>query len=113
MLYYNHQEEHSKVQFRELNTGFGISEKVEKTLETCDWNIDIVFSHTCPEKYIPIECFLPMIDQSTVDNSTEKWLDKIEDRLTYKKWYCGHWHIDKSIDKMRFIIDDFELIKRS
>lgn len=33
MLYYNHQEEHSKVQFRELNTGFGISEKVEKTLD--------------------------------------------------------------------------------
>lgn len=30
VLYYNHQEEHSKVQFRELNTGFGISEKVEK-----------------------------------------------------------------------------------
>ena len=86
-------------------------QRVENNLGTCCWNIDIVFSHTCPAKYIPTECFLPMIDQSTVDNSTEKWLDNIEDKLTYKRWYCGHWHIDKSIDKMRFMMNDLEIIK--
>ena len=88
-----------------------IKQKVENTLKNCDWNIDIVFSHTCPAKYIPTECFFPMIDQRTVDNSTEKWLDNIEDKLTYKRWYCGHWHIDKSIDKMRFMMNDLEIIK--
>ena len=49
-----------------------------------------------------------MIYQSTVDNSTEHWLNIIEDKLSYQKWYCGHWHIDKKIDKIRFIMDDLE-----
>ena len=46
--------------------------------------VDVAFSHTCPYKYIPTECFLPGIDQSSVDNSTEKWLDKIEEMIDYR-----------------------------
>ena len=54
------------------------------------------------------EVFLPFIDQSTVDASTEHWLDKIEDSLDYKAWFCGHWHVNKRIDKMHFLFHDFE-----
>lgn len=61
--------------------------------------IDIVLSHTCPYKYEPRDAFLPMIDQSTVDDSTERWLDGIEEKVDYKAWLCGHWHIEKQIDK--------------
>ena len=71
-------------------------------------DIDIILSHTCPKKYIPTEMFLPMIDQSSVDNSTEEWLDTIEDAVDYKAWYCGHWHTDKRIDKMHFLFTTFE-----
>lgn len=80
--------------------------RVEAVLDRCNWEIDQVLTHTCPYKYIPTEAFLPSIDQSTVDNSTEKWLDAIEDRLTYKRWLCGHWHIDKRIDDLRFVMED-------
>ena len=69
---------------------------------------DIVLSHTCPFKYEPTEVFLPMIDQSTVDSSTEQWLDDIEENIEYKAWFCGHWHIDKRIDKMHFLFHSFE-----
>lgn len=72
--------------------------------------VDVVFSHTCPAKYIPTECFLSMIDQSTVDNSTEEWLDTIEDKLDYQAWYCGHWHTNKHIDKMHFLYHDIEVL---
>ena len=65
-----------------------------------------MLSHTCPYKYIPTEAFIPNIDQSLVDNSTEEWLDKLEDRLEYKRWLCGHWHIDKSIDDLRFVMNN-------
>ena len=84
-----------------------IKAKVEEKLESLHWDIDLVLSHTCPQKFVPAEAFLPFVDQSTVDRSTEEWLDTIEDRLTYRHWLCGHWHIDKVIGKFRFIMDDF------
>lgn len=83
-----------------------IKNRVEAVLKSENWEIDQVLSHTCPTKYIPWEAALPGIDQSRVDNSTEQWLDTIEDRLKYKRWLCGHWHIDKTIDKMRFVMYD-------
>lgn len=85
-----------------------IKEYVEQQVK--NHSVDVVFSHTCPFKYIPTECFLPGIDQSTVDNSTEHWLDTIEDKLDYKAWYLGHWHINKRIDKMHFLMHDVEML---
>ena len=83
-----------------------IKRYVEKQLRT--HKVDIVLSHTCPGKYIPTEMFLPTIDQSAVDHSTEEWLDKIEDSLDYRAWYCGHWHTDKRVDRMHFLYHGFE-----
>ena len=84
-----------------------IKRHVEAQLDAVGWKVDIVFSHTCPSKYVPTEVFLPGVDQSGVDNSTEIWLNGIEDKLTYSRWYCGHWHTEKTIDKLRFMFNDF------
>lgn len=81
---------------------------VEQVLDERGWQVDVVLSHTCPAKYTPIEAFFSGIDQSTVDRSTEVWLDSIEDRLTYKRWYCGHWHINKHIDRIDFLYGGIE-----
>ncbi len=70
-----------------------IKAKVERVLEGCDWKVDVVLSHTCPLRYEPTEAFLPCLDQSTVDTCTEEWLNTIEERLSYERWYCGHFHI--------------------
>lgn len=85
-----------------------IKKYVEKQIKSN--KIDIIFSHTCPYKYIPTECLLPVIDQSKVDNSTEKWLDIVEDNIDYKAWYIGHWHINKHIDRMHFLFHEVELL---
>lgn len=69
---------------------------VEKQIS--EKHFDVVLSHTCPFKYEPAEAFLPMLDQSSVDDSTERWLDKIEDSIAYRAWLCGHWHINKRFD---------------
>lgn len=84
---------------------------VETNLEKLGWNADIVLSHTCPFSYIPTEAFLPGIDQSSVDNSTEQWLGGLEKQLSYNTWYCGHWHIDKRIDRMHFLFNGTEEIR--
>jgi len=78
---------------------------VEGQLERENWEVDVVLSHTCPVSYEPIEWFLSFVDQDTVDKSTEKWLDAIEKRLTYKKWYCGHFHGEKTHNKLEFMFN--------
>ena len=83
-----------------------IKRYVERQIKEKDF--DVILSHTCPFKYEPIETFLPGIDQSTVDDSTERWLDTIEESTDYKAWYCGHWHINKRIDKMHFLFRGIE-----
>lgn len=83
-----------------------IKKTVEKKLAVCNWHIDQVLTHTCPAKYTPVEAFLSGVDQSKVDKSTEEWLDEIENYLHYDRWLCGHWHIDKTVDKLRFVMDD-------
>ncbi|MEA4821022.1 MAG: hypothetical protein VB122_02120, partial [Erysipelotrichales bacterium] len=51
-----------------------------------------------------------VISQDTVDKSTEEWLGKIEERLDYRKWYCGHYHTRKKIDKVQFMFEDFDIL---
>lgn len=70
------------------------------------WETDYILTHTSPMKYEPVDSFLPNTDQSTVDKSMEMWHDTIEDKLEYKKWYCGHYHINRSVDKIRFLFTD-------
>ena len=79
---------------------------VEKQIHEKEF--DIILSHTCPYKYEPKEMFLAQIDQSTVDDSTERWLDTIEESADYLAWFCGHWHTDKRIDKMHFLLHGYE-----
>ena len=49
--------------------------------------------------------------KSKVDKSTEEFLDEIENITEYKKWYCGHYHTDKTVDKLRFMMNDIDEFK--
>ena len=74
-------------------------------------HFDIVLTHTCPYKYEPTETFLNDIDQTKVDKTTEHFLDKVEESISYNKWYCGHYHIEKKIDKLQFMFEKVYEIK--
>lgn len=64
---------------------------------------DLVLTHTCPYKYEPAEVFIKGINQFNVDKSMEHFLDIIEEKIDYDKWYCGHYHTEKEIDKLEFM----------
>ena len=74
---------------------------------------DVVLTHTCPYKYEPKEVFLSGIDQTNVDKSMEYFLDKIEENIKYDKWYCGHYHTDKVIDKMEFMFESIKVFDKN
>ncbi len=86
-------------------------EKEEILSKYKDKHIDVILSHTCPLKYEPTETFITFIDQSKVDKSMEKFLDIVEETIDYDKWYCGHYHLEKQVDKIEFMfgrIKDFQ-----
>lgn len=84
---------------------------IEKCLDYQHWKVDVVLSHTVPLKYEPVEVFLPRIDQSQVDKSTETWLDSIEDLLAYRHWYAGHYHTEKEIDRLTLLFESIRELK--
>lgn len=58
---------------------------------------DIVLTHTCPFEWQPTELFLPEVDQSKVDKTTEIWLGQVKNNISFNKWYFGHFHGDKNM----------------
>ncbi len=81
--------------------------EIEKHLEQYDWKVDYVLTHTCPYNTRPTHLFLCGVDQSTVDSSMEVWLQKIADKLDFKRWYFGHFHGDWVNDKYTMLYTDF------
>lgn len=81
---------------------------IQKLNHSHNKQFDYVLTHTCPERYIPREWFLPMVDQSTVDNSMETFLDDVSNIIDYKKWYCGHYHGEKTIDNVEFLYNSIK-----
>lgn len=70
---------------------------------------DIILSHTCPESWEPKDLFLPGLDQSTVDKTMEKWMDKFKDQINWKYWFFGHYHDNREIKPgVRMFYGDIE-----
>ena len=78
---------------------------VEEKLENLNWNIDVILTHTCPLSLEPREWFLKFVDQSTVDKTTETWLENIREKLDYKYWFCGHFHGEKKTEEIEFFFE--------
>lgn len=84
--------------FEDEQPSYEIKKFVEKQLQKENWSVDVVLSHTVPKKYEPVEAFIEGLDQSRIDKSTEIWLQEIEDKLQYKVWLAGHYHIQKIVE---------------
>ena len=83
---------------------------VEKQLGKVNWSLDVVLSHTVPIEAEPVWAFIPGLDQSSVDKSTEKWLQDIYDKLEFSEWYAGHYHVESQEGGIRIMYEDYEEI---
>lgn len=82
-----------------------------------------VLTHPCPFQYLPAEMFMstrqnaklkrkpkPRFKKKAfepdIDRTTEYWLGEMEQKLDYEVWFCGHYHVDKPIDKVTMMYRD-------
>ena len=96
--------------------------KFEAVLSGRNNCVDYIFTHTVPLKYEPAEMFIsnkkkkPPKKKSyapDIDKSVERWLDEIEKKVKYEKWFCGHYHTDKSIGRIRIMFGDIKLLSEA
>ena len=96
---------------------------VESKLQSVGNSIYGMLTHTCPIDYLPREMFVSTRQNADmkrkpkrkkvknqfkpdIDRSTEIWLGELEKELDYKIWFCGHYHVDKQIDKIHMMHSD-------
>ena len=72
---------------QEMPSEAEMNEGIEN-LEKENFEVDYVVTHSAPTSIRP---------KYDPDPLTE-YLEGIKSRLKYKKWYFGHYHIDKEID---------------
>ena len=97
--------------------------RVESRLAEENNRIYGMLTHTCPIEYLPTEMFMSTRQNAAVkrkprkakskklfkpdiDRSTEIWLGELEKKLDYNIWFCGHYHIDKQLDKIHMLCND-------
>lgn len=68
-----------------------------ETLDAADWACDFVITHCAPSSSAQgISEHTDRLEIHPMDEYTD-WLQTIQDRLTYRHWFCGHYHIDAQI----------------
>ena len=85
-----------------------IKKYVESQLRDANWKVDYVLSHTCPLIYEPADLFLNYVNQSSVDKSTEMWLSDVASKLTYKRWYFGHYHENREFGNATMLFEEIQ-----
>lgn len=100
-----------------------IKATVELNLQNEENKIYGMMTHTCPIDYLPTEMFMSTRQNASIkrkprkarskklfkpdiDCSTEIWLGELEKKLDYEVWFCGHYHVDKQIDKVQMMWRD-------
>ena len=71
-----------------------------KNLLAVDFKVDIAVTHCAPTSLQTI------ISPSYTPDSLTAFLDMINNRLEFKRWYIGHYHEDRSLGKYRLIYND-------
>lgn len=61
-------------------------------LESHGWNVDYIITHCAPDS------IQSRVAQDYEKNELTHYFEKIREKTTFKKWYFGHYHVDKQVD---------------
>jgi hypothetical protein len=71
-----------------------------KNLDKVNFNVDYVITHTAPKHFLENVSFNK---QGAEDCPVVIMLDELEKRLSYSKWFVGHFHVDYEDEKNNVI----------
>ena len=75
-----------------------------ENLKKCNNKVDYIITHQGPKSLIESEFLKPLIPE---EKELVEFLEYIHENVEFKKWYFGHWHLDKVIeDKFRVLYHD-------
>jgi hypothetical protein len=67
-------------------------------LNDCGYKVDYILSHCAPTS------IQKSISPYYKEDILTTYLDTIKDTTEYKRWYCGHYHIDEDIDDKHTVL---------
>jgi hypothetical protein len=68
-----------------------------------DNTVDYIFSHTAPKSIVQSLPYQFLNDY--INDSTSIFLEHVYKNVSFKKMYCGHFHIDEEHDKCQFLFE--------
>lgn len=77
--------------FKDEQPSKEVMKYVEKQIQK-NPRVNLILTHTAPIEHEPRHMFLPFIDQSKVDKTTEMFLQRVANFETFDDWFFGHYH---------------------
>jgi hypothetical protein len=64
-------------------------------LDKVGWKVDHVITHSCPLSQRP-----HFLQSKRIPDPTESMLQQLYEKLTFKTWHFGHFHVSKQVGKL-------------
>ncbi len=75
----------------------------DTTLNNINFKVDYIITHTLPVSAIYRIGVIPVIGDGELTN----YFENIYNKITFKKWFAGHFHVNKQVnEKLRVLYDD-------
>ena len=80
--------------------------RADAALATRGWRVDYVVTHACSTRMLPRALYPdPEFRHPDRDRLTD-YLDGLEDRLSFRRWYCGRYRVDRDLDGRHTVLYD-------
>lgn len=78
-------------------------------LEEHQYTVDYILAHTAPENIA--QKLIKNLKSFFIDNDpTRVYLEHVCGCANFKNFYCGHWHVECTIDNYHFLYEDIQQI---
>ena len=83
-------------------------ENARRNLKECGYRVDYILTHTAPANTVEYMARMNMGIKNTVIEETPLtgFLQWVEEKTEYKKWFFGHFHIDRELWKNQIAVLD-------